>query len=305
MVDRDLTDRSSVRELAKRIGSRPPQPVKMTGSSTPGGRDRDTRITGLPMPIGTEGQVVTVVLISGDLVPGWADPSIISALDDVGDVVITSIANRDVLVWDTATGKWINIQLPRDLDGLNDVTLTGLADKDILSYNSGLGVFRNEPRWNLVSIPDVLLTSLANGDTLIWNTGLGKWVNAQPDTSSGDFSTLNFVIDGGGSAITTGIKGDLVVDYSGTITTWTALADQSGSIVVDIWKDTYANYPPTIADTITGAEKPTISAATKGQDTSLNSGSGWAVTAGDVLRFNVDSVATIQRATIALKISRS
>lgn len=89
---------------------------------------------------------------------------------------------------------------------------------------------------------------------------------------------------------------------AGTIMEWEALADQSGSIVVDIWKDTYANFPPTVADTITGAEKPTITTATKGQDTSLNSGNGWAVNAGDTLRFNVDSVATVTRVTIALKV---
>ena len=120
-----------------------------------------------------------------------------------------------------------------------------------------------------------------------------------------DVSTINFVIDGGGSAITTGIKGDLVVDFACTVTAWTILGDQTGSIVVDIWRDSYANFPPTVADTITGAEKPTISSATKGQDTSLNSGAGWAVSAGDVLRFNVDSIATLTRVTVALKVVRS
>lgn len=73
MVDRSPPDRSSVRELAKRIGERSAPPVKMTGSSTPGGRDRDTRHTGLPLPIGTVGQVVTVVDVSGNLIAKWAD----------------------------------------------------------------------------------------------------------------------------------------------------------------------------------------------------------------------------------------
>lgn len=74
MTDRRLPDRSAVRELADRLTERQRVPLHLTGSSTPGGRDRDTRRTGLPLPIGDEGQVVTVVDVDGDLVPQWADP---------------------------------------------------------------------------------------------------------------------------------------------------------------------------------------------------------------------------------------
>lgn len=111
---------------------------------------------------------------------------------------------------------------------------------------------------------------------------------------------IGFVIDGGGGAIQTGIKGDIEVPFNCTITACTLLADQSGSIVVDIWKDTYANYPPTDADTITASAVPEISTATKDQDTTLT---GWTttVTAGDILRFNVDSCTTITRCLVSLK----
>ena len=110
---------------------------------------------------------------------------------------------------------------------------------------------------------------------------------------------INFVIDGGGSTLTTGIKGDLEIPFACTITSVTLLADQSGSIVVDIWKDTYANYPPTDADSITAAAVPTITTATKSQDTTLT---GWttSVTAGNTLRFNVDSVTSLTRCTVSL-----
>lgn len=111
-------------------------------------------------------------------------------------------------------------------------------------------------------------------------------------------------LDGGGSVLSTGTyKVYIPVQYTGTITAVRLLADQSGSVVIDIWKDTYANFPPTVADTITAAAKPTISAAQKYEDTTL---SGWttAVTAGDILEFNVDSVATITKLTIALDIQK-
>jgi hypothetical protein len=117
-------------------------------------------------------------------------------------------------------------------------------------------------------------------------------------------ASLTFIIDGGGSAITTGQKGHLEIPFAGTIKQVTMLADASGSIVVDIWKDTYANFPPTDADSITAAAPPTISSAQKSQDATLT---GWttAIAAGDILAFNVDSCTTIKRVTISLKVERS
>lgn len=108
-------------------------------------------------------------------------------------------------------------------------------------------------------------------------------------------------IDGQGSAIATGIVhgADITVPFACTINHVRLLADQSGSIVVNIWKDTYANYPPTVADKITSTTPPTISSATKSEDTTLTS---WttSVTAGDTLRFNVDSVTTITYVTLII-----
>jgi len=115
--------------------------------------------------------------------------------------------------------------------------------------------------------------------------------------------TIPFVIDGALAEITDGEKGHIPIPFACTIHSCTMLANQSGSIVVDIWKDSYANFPPTVADTITAAAKPTISAAQKSQDTTL---SGWDtdITAGDVLAFNVDSCTDIQRLTISLSVTK-
>lgn len=117
-------------------------------------------------------------------------------------------------------------------------------------------------------------------------------------------ASVSFVMDGGGSAITTGIKGDVEIPFAGTIKAARLFADQTGSIVVDIWKDTYANFPPTDADSITASAPPTITSASKSEDTTLTS---WttSIAAGDVLRFNVDSCSTITRATLALTIERT
>lgn len=113
----------------------------------------------------------------------------------------------------------------------------------------------------------------------------------------------SFVIDGGGSAIGTGVKGDMVV-VAGVIVEVRLLADQTGSIVVDLYRDSYANFPPTSAVSVTGGNKPTLSSATKYQDTALV---GWspACADGDVIRVNVDSAATVQRCTVAVKIRKT
>ena len=58
---------------------------------------------------------------------------------------------------------------------------------------------------------------------------------------------LEFVIDGGGSAIAAGEKGHLVCPCDGVIAAAELEADQPGDIRVDIWKSTYDGFPPTDA----------------------------------------------------------
>lgn len=115
---------------------------------------------------------------------------------------------------------------------------------------------------------------------------------------------LEFFIDGGGGAVTTGLKGGLEVPAKCDIDRATLLLDQASTTTIDIWKDTYANFPPTVADTITAAAKPSTAAADKDQDSTLT---GWttAITAGDVLFFNVDANDAATWGLIALKCSRS
>lgn len=113
--------------------------------------------------------------------------------------------------------------------------------------------------------------------------------------------SITFIIDGGGSAITVGEKGHIRIPFACEIQRVTLLADQAGRIKIDIWKDTYANFPPTDADTITGANEPEISSGVKDEDAVLTD---WTKTinAGDILAFNVDICTTIKRVTISLKV---
>ena len=113
---------------------------------------------------------------------------------------------------------------------------------------------------------------------------------------------VEFVIDGRGSAITPGMKGCTRVPFGGTIKAVSLLADRAGFIVIDIWKDTYANYPPTVADTITASAKPTIASATKSENRTLT---GWttSIAAGDILGFKVNSASAVTRVTVVLEVT--
>lgn len=167
--------------------------------------------------------------------------------------------------------------------GTGTVTTTGSPSSGNLTKFSGATSVTNGDLSGDVTTSGTLTTTLASNQKIVG---------------------IEVVIDGGGSTITTGIKVDVEIPFACTINRVTMLADQSGSIVVDIWKDTYANYPPTGADSITASAKPTITTATKSQDSTLT---GWttSITAGDTLRFNVDSVTTIQRVTLSLKVTKT
>ena len=117
-------------------------------------------------------------------------------------------------------------------------------------------------------------------------------------------TSITFIIDGGGAEIALGEKGHLEIPFACAIEQVTLLADKSGSIVIDIWKDTYANFPPTDGDSITAAAPPTITTAQKSQDSTLT---GWtkAIAAGDILAFNVDSCTDITRVVLSLRVKKS
>jgi len=121
-----------------------------------------------------------------------------------------------------------------------------------------------------------------------------------------------FVIDGGGAAITTGIKGFIEVPFSGSIEAVRLFGDSAaGDMVVDIWKDTFANYPPVVGDSICGSSKPTLAGwGWKGQlDSAALIAAGWTLEfeAGDILYFNVDSNgdASTTKCTVSLTVDRN
>jgi len=125
--------------------------------------------------------------------------------------------------------------------------------------------------------------------------------NSVTDTKLASSAGVNVQI--GNGLIAAGDEVKIQAPFAMTITSVTALADQSGSIEVDIWKDTYANYPPTVADTIVASAPISITTATKSTDVTLT---GWttAISAGDIMILHVNSVTDITEILITLNGTR-
>lgn len=123
--------------------------------------------------------------------------------------------------------------------------------------------------------------------------------------SNQTFREVTFSLDGQGSAISTsGTRTWYLsaIPFAGTITGWNLVADQSGSVVIDVWKTNAA--VPTVANTITASSLPTLSSA---QSAFSGSISGWttSVAVGDVFAFHINSASTITTLSLTIQITAS
>jgi hypothetical protein len=111
---------------------------------------------------------------------------------------------------------------------------------------------------------------------------------------------IPLLIDGGGAAIVAPVTRFIYAPFAGTITGWVVMADRSGSISIDVWKEPYGGFPPTVANSITGGNPMTLSSQTV--NASIPAPASWTtqINAGDVIGFNVSSAATVQTITAQL-----
>lgn len=119
--------------------------------------------------------------------------------------------------------------------------------------------------------------------------------------STGVYSAIEPVFNGGASTIPDGQAVDVEVPWNCEIESVTMLATTVGSISVAITKSTYAGYPP--ATTIYGAAMPQIVTNDHSQDLVL---SGWttSLSQGDILRFVTGLNSGITQLTCSLKVRK-
>lgn len=111
--------------------------------------------------------------------------------------------------------------------------------------------------------------------------------------------TINYVVDYGSNSISAGDKGCLAIDVTGVIESWVLVANTIGSLVLDIKKSSYNNYPN--VTTICGGDRPLLVNQNKNTSNNL---SNWTtiLNAGDILNYNVISASEINKFSIALKV---
>lgn len=180
------------------------------------------------------------------------------------------------------------VELPVDMNGGHRLVI-----------NATTGAFTVQVRYG----PAGTLHTVTQGASAVV---ADTWKQEIPSsTFAGLTGALAVAFDGGGSDIAVGSQVRIHCPFGFTLNEWTLLADASGSIVIDVWKDTYANYPPTNADSITNGSEPELSTADKAQDTDISDWTTVTVSAGDTLIFNVDSCSGITNATLILKYTRT
>lgn len=208
----------------------------------------------------------------------------------------------------TSSGS-ITLALANDLAALEGLSSTGYPKRtgtdtwtqkdasgiqDDISSTRGDLHYRGASAWSQLAIGASGYVLKSNGTDPTWAK---NWSMIQASLGAGDGTTV----------ITAGAKADIVIPFDCTIDQVTLLSDVSGSVVVDIYKTTYSSYDagsthPVSSDKITSSTPPTISSATKSQDSTLT---GWttSLSQGDVIRLQVTgSPASITRVTVAIRV---
>ena len=159
----------------------------------------------------------------------------------------------------------------------------------------------------LVQVPGIDYST--SGTNIIFTTAptSGQKVYVVALSTTADLTrTINFVVDAGSNPMSTGVKGDMTLDVTGKIVAWTIISDQAGQVQFDIKKTDYANFPN--FSSICGTERPTLGNINAGtterinRDTNLST---WntALTAGDILQFEIVYSLNIQRCVVSMKLA--
>jgi hypothetical protein len=225
------------------------------------------------------------------------------------NVKFSALKEGDFISYSAASGFWYNRSLTTgDVSGISSFALKSETGQFYPASNpsgfiTGVDLSSYATTVYVTGVSGHLQNQINN-----LNNATGSYVTGTvvrpSDTGNIVIGTITLSLNGGGSAITTGYKSFTSVNYSGEILSYTLLADKTGSIVIDIWKDSYANYPPTSGDSICASSKPTLSSQISNTDSVLTSWSK-SFSAGDVFGFNVDSSSVVTNINLTLKVKKA
>lgn len=177
----------------------------------------------------------------------------------------------------SAGRMYVNIQNGYELDELHNVQAQSPNLNDTLYYDNTV----SPAQWKTTSVNNLLNTSIKTG-------------------------SCGVTFDGQGGVISNGRTAYVQIPYNGTLTGWTLVAAQSGSCTVTVFKDTYANYPPTTpADNIYTVQ-PALVSTNKAQALTPTYIAGMdTVTAGDWIGFTISGVTTVTWVNLTISITKT
>lgn len=253
-------------------------------------------------------------LNDGAIVSGKIGSGGVGVTDLIADGIIASAKVTSALIADilagVADGGVTSAKIASGAVGDGHIYPNAVRTAKILDANITSAKLTSAVVSLLGSVSDGGITSakIASGIVGIphlepWASGkaiIGQGTGVTPITKD-HMAAVAFVIDGGGEVITSGTQGKLEIPFPATIAHCRLLADQSGSIGIDLRKDTYAGYEGIVAaDSICSGTRPILSSAMKYQDATLT---GWnkKIASGDILAYIVDAgISNITRCTVSL-----
>ena len=239
--------------------------------------------------------------VSSSVFPYRADANSQAANDPGAGMIRWNTANQTL-----ATSLFVDVLTSDDFDVLNLFRAMNPPARFVIQDED---TSQNHQVWQMtapvVERPDwfevpVALVSSGGAGTFSHNTRIAVLIMAEGTTG---VSTLGLTIDGGGATVTTGVKGYISVPFACTITGWDVVADQAGSVSIEVAKKA-GSVPNTTSDKISASTPIALAAAQIAQNGSI---AGWttAVAAGDVIGFNVVSAATVTRVTATLRMTKT
>lgn len=245
-----------------------------------------------------------------------ADLDVVDSLTASNGINVSANRGDITISADLAAGNGINvtqagtITIAADIAAGNGITVTQAATLSVaLNVTAGTGISITEAgtvtiACDVIASEVPLVTTNFDGNL----SGSDTTVQAAMETLDDMVATstnlrlmsINIML-ADSATLTTGARAYVRIPADGVIQSYDLVGDISGDLKIDIWSDTYANWPPTNADSICGGVEPEITSALKDTNSSLGS---WTttVTEGDWWIINVDSCNTITHAALSVKI---
>lgn len=122
-------------------------------------------------------------------------------------------------------------------------------------------------------------------------------------TGAGSELALTWSINEGGVP-SLGEKNPIIVPFAATIKRWYILADGVGDLTLDVWVDTYGNWPIGNSSSIVAASKPALAGSSKDSDSTLT---GWttSLSLDDIVMIEVEAAESIGFFTFSLIVERT